>query len=334
MKAIVLTQAGNAGQLSVAECEKPSIQRPRQVLVRLHAAGVNPIDAKIRQSPERFPVQQTRPILGCDGAGVIEQLGEEVSDFQVGDAVYFCQPGFNGRQGTYAEYAVVDEAFIARMPRTLSFEEASAAPLVLITAWEALFDRVKLQAGQTVLIHGGAGGVGHVAIQLAKQAGAKVITTVSSAEKAHLVKSLGADEVIRYQDEDVAQAVLLWTGGEGVDAVFDTVGGELIEQSFSMTKVYGDVVSILGFPADINLATARLRNLRLTQELMLSPTILELEAAQWHQGGILKKCADLFDRSELGVELASVLPLAQAAKAHRLLEQSGAMGKLVLRIAE
>jgi len=334
MKAIVLTQAGGAEQLSLVDCEQPSLQRPSQVLVRLQAAAINPIDTKIRQSPERFPVHQSQAILGCDGAGVIEQVGPEVSAFKVGDAVYFCQPGFNGRQGTYAEYAAVDQAFLAIKPSSLSFEQAAAAPLVLITAWEALFDRANLQAGQTVLIHAGAGGVGHVAIQLAKQAGAKVITTVSSLEKAAFVKSLGADEVILYRDEDVVDGVLAWTGGVGVDVVFDTVGGALIEQSFNATKVYGDVVSILGFPAEINLATARLRNLRLTQELMLSAAILELESAQQHQGDILKQCASLFDQGKLRIEVARVFSLAQATEAHRLLEQSGVTGKLVLRVCE
>ena len=332
MKAVVLDRSNESTELSYTDITTPETVGPEQVLVKLQAAAINPIDLKIRAAPERFPIAKEGAILGCDGAGVIEAVGDAVSGFNIGDEVYFCQCGFNGRQGNYAEYAVVDQCFLAHKPANISFEEAAAAPLVLITAWEALFDRANLSAGDKVLIHAGAGGVGHVAIQLAKAKGALVATTISNDEKAAFVKSLGADLVINYKEQSFIDAVHDWSDKQGVDVVLDTVGGDLIEQSFEACKVYGDVVTILGMPADINMGTARLRNLRVTQELMLSPTMLELESAKAHQGEILKQACELFEQGKLSVKVAATLPLEQATEAHRRLEDERPMGKLVLRI--
>lgn len=330
MKAVILDRE-QQGALTLAEVAKPELSHDHQVLVRLKAAGINPIDTKIRQAPDRFPVQPAA-ILGCDGAGVIEAVGSGVQGFAVGDEVYYCQCGFNGRQGNYAEYAVVDECFLAHKPEKLSFVEAAAAPLVLITAWEALHDRARISAGQTVLVHGGAGGVGHIAIQLARIAGARVITTVSDATKAAFVRDLGADETILYKERDFVAATLAWSQNEGVDIVLDTVGGDLIEQSCNAVKLYGDLVTILQLPADANWGTARKRNLRLTQELMLSPTLLEDEAAKAHQGRILADCGALFDQHNLRPVVAKTFPLAEAAAAHSFLEQEHPLGKVVLEI--
>lgn len=332
MKAIVLKRAGDAEALSLEDVSTPSISRPDQVLVKLKAASVNPIDTKIRQAPERFPVAEEKPILGCDGAGIVESVGADVSAFKPGDEVYFCQCGFNGRQGTYGEYALVDQIFLAHKPNNLSFEEAAAAPLVLITAWEALYDRAHLQLGDTVLIHAGAGGVGHVAIQLAKIKGARVAVTVSTEEKAEFAKSLGADLIIMYKDEPFVDAINAWTNGTGVDIVFDTVGGSLIEESFAITKVYGDLVTILGVPPNTDLGVARKRNIRITQELMLTPTMMELEDAKFHQGNILKQAAELFQSEKLSVKVATTLPLEQTAQAHKVLENNRPIGKVVITI--
>ncbi len=332
MKAIVLTGAGGPEKLQLADCPEPRMARDDQVLVRLRAAGVNPIDGKIRQAPQRFPVAGEQPILGCDGAGVVEAVGAGVKDFAVGDEVYFCQCGFNGRQGCYAEYAVVEAALLAPKPHGLDFQQAAAAPLVTITAWEALFGRADLRAGQTVLIHGGAGGVGHMAVQLAKAVGATVAVTVSSEDKATFAKSLGADHIILYREQDFVDATLAWTGGEGVDLVLDTVGGDTLARSFAVVKVYGDLVSILGAPAGLDLGLARKRNIRFSQELMLTPVMLELDCAKAFQGDILRQAAAWFAQGKLRVAVAASLPLAEAAEAHRRLEQDHPMGKLVLTI--
>ncbi len=176
MKAVLMTAAGNPEVLQLQEVPKPSPQ-PTEILVKLKAAGINPIDIKLRKRGTFYP-DQMPAIIGCDGAGIIEAIGTEVTKFRVGDEVYFCNGGLGGHQGNYAEYTTIDEKFAAKKPNSVSFAEAAAAPLVLITAWEALYDRGRLEPGDKVLIHAGAGGVGHVAIQLAKLKGGMVATTV------------------------------------------------------------------------------------------------------------------------------------------------------------
>lgn len=324
-----MTAIGNPEVLQVQEVPTPALQQDSQILVRLKAAGVNPIDTKIRQRGLFYP-NALPAILGCDGAGIVEAVGAAVQKFEVGDEVYFCHGGLGSDPGTYAEYALIDEHFAARKPKSLSFVEAAAAPLVLITAWEALYDRARLEAGRRVFIHAGAGGVGHVAIQLAKLAGATVCTTVSSEEKATLVQQLGADHVIFYRQTDVVQAVLDWTAGEGVDLSFDTIGGAALSQSFAATAVYGDVVTLLAPDPQTDWKTARDRNLRLSYELMLTPMLKGMVKAQQEQTKILQQCARLFDQGQLKMQIQQIFPLAEAARAHRILEAGSVMGKLIL----
>lgn len=329
MKAVLMTATGSPEVLQIHDVPPPQIQRDRDLLIRLKAAGINPIDTKLRQRGTFYP-DQMPAILGCDGAGVIEAIGSGVQQFQVGDAVYFCQGGLGGHSGNYAEYIVVDERFVARKPTSISFAEAAAAPLVLITAWEALYDRARLEAGRTVLIHAGTGGVGHVAIQLAKLAGATVCTTVSSAEKARFAQQLGADHTIFYRQTDPVQAILDWTDGAGVDLTFDTVGSSVLSQSFAQTAVYGDVVTILAADAQTDWKTARDRNLRVSYELMLTPMLKGMVQAQQDQAKILQQCARLIDQGEIRIHLHQTFPLVEAASAHRLLETGSMTGKLVL----
>jgi NADPH2:quinone reductase len=324
-----MTAAGEPGVLQVAEVPKPSIQRSTEMLVRLQAAGINPIDTKLRKRgtfyPDRMPA-----ILGCDGAGIVEAVGAEVQRFRPGDEVYFCNGGLGGHPGNYAEWTTIDEAFASHKPTPLSFAEAAAAPLVLITAWEALYDRARLQAGQRALIHAGAGGVGHVAIQLAKLQGATVCTTVSTPEKADLVRKLGADQVIFYKQTDFVQATLDWTGGQGVDVAFDTIGGDLLGQSFAATQIYGDIVTILEPDPSTNWKVARNRNQRVSFELMLTPMVQGLVEEQKAQAKILEQCARLIDQGQLHIHVGETFPLQQAAEAHRKLEMGSVTGKLVL----
>lgn len=329
MQCILMTRSGTPDVLQLAEIEKPQISRANEVLVRIHAAGVNPVDTKLRSRgtyyPERMPA-----ILGCDGAGVVEAVGAGVHQFKPGDEVYYCYGGIGGHPGNYAEYNVVDEAVLAHKPARLDFASAAAAPLVLITAWESLYDRARMKRGDTVLIHAGAGGVGHVAIQLAKAAGCTVITTVSSSEKASFVTELGADHVVRYQSEDVVTEVLALTAGRGVDISFDTVGGKVLDQCFKATRPYGDIVSLLQPTGDSDWKQMRMYNQRLSLELMLSPLYYGWQEALAHHGEILRECGKLFDSGQLRLHLAATLPLGEAAEAHRLLEQGGMRGKLAL----
>ena len=333
MKAIVFETPGSPSVLKLQDIPAPTIQTETEVLVRLRAAGINPIDTKLRSRGTFYP-EKTPHVLGCDGAGVVEAVGAGVQSFQVGDEVFFCNGGLGGSRGTYAEFAVVDQGFLAIKPAALSFAEAAAAPLVLITAWESLYDRGRLQAGQTVLIQAGAGGVGDVAVQLAKLQGAEVCTTVSSEEKANFVKQLGADSVILYKNTDVVDEVLTWTQGQGVDLAFDTVGGETFYQTIPAVKIYGDLVTILEpDPALGNLKTARMRNLRISLELMLTPMLQSLVEEQEQQAHILQQCARLCDRNLLKIHVSQTFPLEQAQAAHELLETGSVTGKLVLLIS-
>jgi NADPH2:quinone reductase len=331
MKAIIMTGAGSTDVLKLVDLPNPVISQSQQVLVKIKAAGINPIDTKIRQRGTFFP-EYSPAILGCDGAGIVEAIGAEVTKFQVGDEVYFCSGGLGKENtGNYAEYAVVQQDYLALKPKSLSFAEAAAAPLVLITAWESLSERVNLSKGQTVLIHGGAGGVGHVAIQLAKLKGAKVATTVSNPDKERLVRKLGVDLPILYQQQDFIQAVLDWTDGKGVDVGFDTIGGKTFFDTCKAVKVYGDVVTILEPDCTIEtLKLARNRNLRISLELMLTPALMNLTSALQHQTAILEQCAQWFDEGKLIIHLEQTFPLAEVAIAHKMLEQGSVTGKIAL----
>ncbi len=333
MKAIVMTGAGSVDVLQLMDLPTPVITQSKQVLVKIKAAGINPIDTKIRKRGTFFP-DDSPSILGCDGAGIVEEIGAEVTKFKLGDEVYFCSGGLGKENtGNYAEYAVVEQDYLAMKPKSLSFAEAAAAPLVLITAWESLYDRVNLNNGQTVLIHGGAGGVGHVAIQLAKLRGAKVATTVSNPDKERLVRKLGADFPIFYQQQDFIQATLDWTEGQGVDVGFDTIGGKTFFDTCKAIKVYGDVVTILEPDCTIEkLKLARNRNLRISLELMLTPALMNLTSALQHQTAILEQCARWFDEGKLTIHLEQTFPLAEVAIAHKMLEKGSVTGKIALLI--
>jgi len=329
MKAVLMTTVGGPEVLDLHEVNKPDIKKDTEILVRLRAAGVNPVDTKLRARgtyyPDRLPC-----ILGCDGAGVVEAVGRGVTRFKTGDAVYFCNGGIGAHPGTYAEYATVDERFAARKPESLDFVHAAAAPLVVITAWESLLARAHLNAGDHVLIHGGAGGVGHVAIQIARVHGARVVTTVGSPEKANFAQELGAERTILYKKENFVAAALEWTHGNGVDVALDTVGGDTFVNTISAVKMYGDLVTLLEPPAPCDWKTARIRNLRIGFELMLTPMYRQLVEAQQRQADILTRCADLFDAGKLRVHVHSTYPLREAAIAHRALMQDAIKGKLVL----
>jgi NADPH:quinone reductase len=328
MKAITMTAIGNPDVLELHDIDEPEISTATQIKVRLKAAGINPVDTKIRRNGLLYDTPLPT-VLGCDGAGEIVETGSAVSRFKPGDKVWFCNGGLGREQGNYAEYTVLDQRWASLMPQTCSFVEAAALPLVLITAWGALFDRGGLQAGQTVLIHAGAGGVGHVAIQLAKLKGAKVITTVSSEQKADFVKAMGADEAVLYKQNGFAGAVNELTGGKGADLVFDTVGAEVFKESIAATAHFGRLVTLLD-PGELNLAEARMRNLLIGFELMLTPMLRDLPEARDKHVEILNQCAEWIDKGLLKTHISRQLPLAEAVQAHQLLETGHITGKIVL----
>lgn len=323
------THPGNPDVLTCTHAPLPDIQRDTEMRVRLKAAGVNPIDTKLRRRGS-FTPDAPFTVLGCDGAGIVEAVGPNVRNFSPGDAVFFCSGGLGGERGNYADYAIVDEPDAILKPTRLSFVEAAAAPLVLLTAWEALHDRARLTAEHRILIHAGAGGVGHVAIQLARLWGAKVATTVSSEAKANFASHLGADHCIYYNHINFVDAVMAWTDGKGVDITFDTVGGSVLSQSFHATRYGGDVVTLHAPAQDTHWQIARDRNLRVSFELMLTPQLQNMATARRHQAKILASCAKWLEAGQLHIHVDKTFPLSQAAAAHRWLEHGEGMGKVVL----
>lgn len=330
MQAMLTTAAGGVDVMHLRDLDIPEVLSPLHLRVRLAAAGINPLDTKLRLKPIYYP-DKLPAILGCDGSGVIDEIGAEVTRFKVGDAVYFNNGGIGLEPGCYAEYTTLHEDCCAAKPANLSMQDSAALPLALITAWEALFEKANLQAGQTILIHGAAGGVGHIAVQLAHHIGAHVAVTVSDDKKAGLTQALGAEKIIRYKKQNFVEEVMNWTNKQGVDVVFDTVGGETFTRSLNAAKVGGMVVSILATPmsaADVQLA--RLRNLTLCYELMVTPQLMKLHDQRIRQRKILEEGAKLIEAGKLGVLVSRQLPLVEVAQAHRLIEQGGVMGKIVV----
>ena len=333
MKAVMLTGAGGTDMLKLMEVPDPVLKGPQDVLVRLHAAGLNPVDYKLRRAggfyPNRLPL-----ILGCDGAGIVEAIGEAVTNFKVGDEVFFFNGGMGGDdQGNYAELTTIHQDYLVAKPKSLTMIEAASVPLVWLTAWEALFDRYSLQAGETVLIHGGAGGVGYIAIQIAKNAGATVFTTISSPEKAEFAKSVGADQCINYREENFVDRVLNLTGGKGVDVVFDVIGGQVFADSFPATKIYGHVVTLdeINFSKD-EARAAKLRNLSLSYELMLTPMHFKMHDARVRQTGMLEEAARLIDAGQVKIYVNNIFTLDEIGQAHDIVEGGHSTGKTVIKI--
>jgi NADPH:quinone reductase-like Zn-dependent oxidoreductase len=239
MKAFVVDRYGSKGGLRLAEVPVPEL-RPNDVLVEVHAASVNPLDSKIRDGEFKLILPYRLPlILGNDAAGVVVAVGPNVRAFKPGDQVY-ARPD-KDRIGTFAEFIAIDEADVALKPKNLTMEEAASAPLVALTAWQALVERAKLKKGQKVLIHAGSGGVGTIAIQLAKHLGATVATTTSTAN-VELVKSLGADVVIDYKKDDFEKRLT------GYDVVLNSLGKDTLEKSLRVLKPGGKLISISGPP--------------------------------------------------------------------------------------
>jgi NADPH:quinone reductase-like Zn-dependent oxidoreductase len=323
MRAYVVEQVQGAFREVDLPCPVPG---PGQVLVRVHASGVNPLDTKIRAGKAAHARQPLPAVLGLDVAGEVEDVGPGVSAFRRGEAVYGMVGGVGGVQGTLAEYVAVNAALLAAKPKSLSMRQAAALPLVTITAWEGIVDRAKVHSGQKVLVHAGAGGVGHVAVQLAKSMGADVFTTVSQ-DRRTIAESFGAT-AIDYRSVTPEQYVDLHTGGEGFDVVYDTVGGVTIDASFAAVKRYtGHVVSCLGWTTH-SLAPLSFRGATYSGVFSLLPLLTGLD--QSHHGHILRNAAALVDAGTLKPLVNDRrFPAAEIASAHALVE-SGTIGKVVV----
>ncbi|HEY0665878.1 MAG TPA: zinc-binding dehydrogenase [Gallionella sp.] len=330
MKAVLMTAAGGPDVLAMYDVDKPELPSPSHLRIRLAAAGVNPLDAKLRAKPA-YGLGKLPAILGCDGSGIVEKAGSEVTRFKEGDQVYFYNGGIGEEPGCYAEYTTVHEEYCAAIPANLGLQDAAGLPLVLITAWEALVDRANLQAGQTILIHGGTGGVGHIALQLAKHLGAKVAVTVSDDKKEGLAQGLDADKIVRYREMDFVMDVDEWTHGKGVDVVLDTIGGDVFRRSMDVTRVGGKLVTLLSTPMSLeDTQKARLRNLSICYELMLTPQVMGQHEERIRQRRILERAANLIETGAMGVLVSYALPLKEAPEAHRIIENGHVLGKIIL----
>ncbi|KPG96608.1 MULTISPECIES: zinc-dependent alcohol dehydrogenase family protein [Pseudomonas] len=318
MKAMVLKSFGGPESFELCDVPKP-VPQAGQVLVRVHATSINPLDYQVRRGdyPDLVPLPA---ITGHDVSGVVEAVGPGVMAFAAGDEVWYTPQIFDG-PGSYAEYHVAAESIIGRKPPSLSHLEAASLTLVGGTAWEALVGRAALQVGETILVHGGAGGVGHVAIQLAKAMGAKVFTTVREAN-AEFARSMGADVVIDYEKEDYVDVIMRETAGQGVDVVFDTIGGNTLSRSPDALAQLGRVVTIVDIAQPQNLVQAWGRN------------------ASYHfvftrqNRGKLDELAALVARGQLRPHVGAVYALADLGLAHARLESpnNGIRGKIAIAV--
>jgi NADPH:quinone reductase len=313
----------------LTEVAKP-VPRPGEVLVRIKASGVNPLDLKIQAGQAAHARQSLPAVLGIDLAGIVEEPGPGVSGFSRGDAVFGMTGGVGGLQGSLAEYAAVDADLLARQPTGLSMREAAALPLIFITAWEGLVDRAHVAAGQKVLIHGGAGGVGHVAIQIAHAFGAEVFAT-GSAKSLALIEQFGATP-IDYKNETVMDYVAHHTQGRGFDIVFDTVGGATLDASFGAVHRYGHVVSALGWGSHA-LAPLSFRGATYSGIFTLLPLLSGEGRA--HHGDILREAAKLIDAGKLSPRLdPRQFTLSNVDDAHVAQKDGSATGKIVIDVTE
>ena len=330
VKAAVATAKGGPEVLKLQDVTLAWPGGPNDVLVRLRAAALNPADVFFRQLGGY--VDGPNPlVLGHDGMGVVEAVGSAVTLVKPGDRVCFCNGGIGGDLGTYAEASVVPEWQLALVPEAVDDLTAAALPLVAITCWESLYERTQVQPGEFVLIHGGAGGTGHVAVQLAALAGARVAATVSSAEKARIALDLGAEEAIDYKATDFAEAALGWSGG--LDVAFDNAGADTLLKTYRAMKPYGRVVTLMGVPGDDADLTAYNLNLTLHNVMMLTPMWKRLDQRLRGQKAIIDKALALVAQGQVSIRHAGTFPLAEAGKAQAFLESGKAVGKVTLAVA-
>lgn len=318
MKAQVLTSFGGPESFELRDVPKP-VPQAGQVLVRVQATSINPLDYQVRRG-DYADLVPLPGITGHDVSGVVEEVGPGVTAFAPGDEVWYTPQIFDG-PGSYAEYHVANESIVGRKPASLTHLEAASLTLVGGTAWEALAVRAQLKVGESILIHGGAGGVGHVVIQVAKAMGARVFTTVKE-ENFEFARSLGADVVIDYTKEDYVEAIQRETGGQGVDVVFDTIGGDTLTRSPDVLAQLGRVVSIVDIAIPQNLIQAWGKN------------------ASYHfvftrqNRGKLDELSALIERGQLKPHVGAVYSLADIPLAHARLESrdNGLRGKIAISV--
>ncbi|WP_434641897.1 zinc-dependent alcohol dehydrogenase family protein [Klebsiella sp. I138] len=326
MKALIL----NSYDVKAFTASQIAIPTPGQneVLVKIHASGVNPIDYKIREGSATYATPELPAVLGTDLAGEVVRIGEGVTQFNVGDEVYGLTGGVRGLQGSLAEYAAVDANLLAHKPKNLSMREAAALPLVFLTAWEGLVDRAQVKAGDKVLVQGGAGGVGHMVVQLAKIFGADVYATASAAKKAQ-VESFGAT-AIDYRTVSVDEYMQQYTQGKGFDIIYDTVGGDVLSASLTAVKPYGHITSCYAF-GEFNIAPSSLRCATISAVFVLLPMLSG--EGRVHHGEILRQLTQFVEEGKLHpIVDPRKFTLDSALEAHDAVENGSANVKVVIDI--
>lgn len=316
MRAMVLPSFGGPELFELRRVEKPT-PGPGQILVRVVASGTNPVAAKIRQGGQKMGFEPPL-ILGYDVSGVVEEIGPGAEDFKVGDEVFYTPEVSRRQAGSYAEYHSVSEKIVARKPASLDHIQAAAVPLAGGTAYEAIIRRLRVLPGETVLVHGGAGGVGSFAVQLAKAAGARVIA-VAGSENQETLRSLGVDIPVDYRAEDPIQVAERHTNGIGVDAVFDTLGGDTVQKSLKITRRFGRIAGILGATGDLTPAYSK--------NITYYGIMLTRERER------LERLKAIIDQGKICPLVDKVLPLEQIAEAHQRLDSGHGRGKVVLSVA-
>jgi NADPH:quinone reductase len=318
-------QGGPASSMQIKQAPVPQLQSG-EVLIEVAYAGVNRPDVFQRMGAYPPPAEAS-PILGLEVAGIIAAKSDDVTPWQIGDKVCALAPG-----GGYAEYCSVPASHCLPIPHGLSLAEAAALPENYFTVWSNVFERGNLKPGENFLAHGGAGGIGYTAIQLAKTFGAKVFTTVSGAEQIEAVEKLGADVALDYKVQDWAQEIAHIVGMRGIDCILDFVGGPYIQKNLKLLARNGRLVQIAflqGSKAELDCLPILTKNLTFTGS-MLRPRSIEEKAAIAQ--ALLKKVWPLFAAEKLSVVISAVFPLAEAPKAHALMESSGHIGKIVLKV--
>jgi NADPH:quinone reductase-like Zn-dependent oxidoreductase len=318
MKAVVTTAFGGPEVLSYKDLPVP-IPKDNELLVKVYACALNPLDYKIRNGSITMGKTPSF-ILGYDISGVVVQVGKNVTRFKPGDEVYYCAE-FTG-DGGYAEYHVVREDVVALKPENITYIEAASLPLAGMTAWESLFTCANIKEGENVLIHAGAGGVGSIAIQLARWKGAKIYTTISSPGNYEFVKELGANVIINYKKEDFVKVINSDTKGKGVEVILDSVGEETLLKSLDALSRFGRIVTIVNTNQPLPLLNAWFKNAAIHFLLM------EIRA------DILNKIRDLVENDIIRPSVRQVFTLKDVVEAHKLLETHHVQGKIVLEVCK
>lgn len=327
MKAIVMTGFGGPEVFAQAEVPYPEL-RPGHVIVRVAASSLNPLEIKIRSGIAAGSCPPMPAVLNMDFSGTVAEVGSDVTKFKPGDEVFGIGGGVGKMQGALAEYVLADADLIALKPRGISHETAALYPLVSITAWEALMEGSALEGAAKVLIHGVTGGVGHIAAQMAKMAGAKVYGTVTSSDKVSLAKEFGADEVIIVGAETPEDYKERCTGGQGFDLVFDTVGGQNLSSSFIAARIKGTVVTTNG---RVSLDLSPMHQKALTLKVVFMALPLVTGKGRKEQGEILHFVSKLIDEGKLIINKdEKSFYFDEIGDAHSYFEERKAKGKISL----